>query len=58
MSAHVSSHCMMSIPPRISVRYPNLFVGFLDEEPIFNPHYVNTRVKSEDAVCRYLSSKR
>ena len=52
MSAHVSRHCMMSIPPRISVRYPNLFVGFLDEEPIFNPHYVNTRVESEDAVCR------
>jgi hypothetical protein len=42
----------MSVLSTISVRYPKLFVGFLNEEPIFNPHYVKTRVESEDAVCR------
>lgn len=52
MYAQASHHYTMSIPSRISVRYPRLFVGFLDDEPIFNPYYVNTRVESEDAVCR------
>lgn len=28
-------------------------MGFLDEEPILNPYYVQTRAESENAVCRY-----
>jgi hypothetical protein len=52
MPAHVSHYYAMSVPPGISVRYPKLFVGFLDEEPTLNTHYVRTRVESENAVCR------
>ena len=39
--------------PKVSVRFPNSFVGWLSEYPILNEHHTSVQHDLEDDLIRY-----
>lgn len=44
----------MQVPPKTTVRFPNLFAGYLNEEPTINPNYVAVKATSERRIYQYV----
>jgi len=44
----------MQVFPKTTVRFPNLFVGFLSGKPTINSNYVAAKAASEMEIHKYV----
>ena len=48
------SQITMQVPSKTTVRFPNLFAGFLNGNPTINANYVAVKAASERTISQYV----
>jgi hypothetical protein len=48
----------MQVPSKTTVRFPNLFAGFLDGKPTVNANYDAVKAASERAIYQYVYTRK